>query len=208
METWNILDPQVITTYILAKMAAQKIILHIEPSYITSYNYAAAGTVDFLAAIIWYLNKRSRCYHLAKVTSLPHAISFAVMEPERVLNMLAEDTELTIGLQRISALWQRGKNELFMAQVAGYQRTIARMKSAEIFWIFGGKAFPYISPAVSPQEALTYLLYRYGRLEKSYPNVQFLDNQGLKESMERRPKMIDLQISILMDSDRTTLEIV
>lgn len=207
METWNILDSKVITSYTLAKMTAQKVILHIEPSFIRGYDYAAAGTVDFLAAIIWCLHKRSKSFKLLKAASLPHAISFAIGEPEKVLDILSEDKELTIGLQPIDALWQQGRNLAFLAQVRAYQGTIAKMKSPELFWIFGGKHFPCLAAGVTPQEALTFLLYRYQRLEKSYPQQQFPDNLPLQEDMNRRPFIVEMQTSIIMKSKQTALDI-
>ena len=112
------------------------VLKNLKKDWIQKQDFWADNAIAFLKAIIWFLKKNE-----PQICTLPHAVSLALSEYPKVLNVLAQDQECNGMIRSLITAHELEAESQVAGVVSSLQTPIDKLNTPEIFWVLSGNDF-------------------------------------------------------------------
>ena len=133
----NPISPKYLTKSAVAFELSQTLINNLLPETIKKREYFDREAQSILTGIIWYMRNNH-----PQFCTIPHIISlFAHISIDKILEMVASDSEAIGMISSIKQAVDRNANRLVASVMSTLQNALATLNNPEVFWILSGEDF-------------------------------------------------------------------
>ncbi len=134
----NPLDPELMYDITDAIESARSILLGLNRDWITKQgDFFVESPINFVTAIIWFLKK----YERGIFCTLPHVIELMQTDYEKLFPVLKTEPEIEVLINPFVSAYQNDAMEQLEGQIASAKIGMARLSSAQLYWVLSGNDF-------------------------------------------------------------------
>jgi len=134
----NPLDPELMYDITDAIESARSILLGLNRDWITKQgDFFVESPINFVTAIIWFLKK----YEKGIFCTLPHVIELMQTDYEKLFPVLKTEPEIEVLINPFISAYQNDAMEQLEGQIASAKIGMARLSSAQLYWVLSGDDF-------------------------------------------------------------------
>jgi hypothetical protein len=134
----NPLDPELMYDITDAIESARSILLGLNRDWITKQgDFFVESPINFVTAIIWFLKK----YEKGIFCTLPHVIELMQTDYEKLFPVLKTEPEIEVLINPFISAYQNDAMEQLEGQIASAKIGMARLSSAQLYWVLSGNDF-------------------------------------------------------------------
>ena len=137
----NPIDPDLITKTSDAIEAAQTVLFNLNKEWIEKMDFFAQSAISYFAACIYFL----KLYKNGKFCTLPHAISLASVQDEKVFKVLTNEKELDFFLAPFKDALEKKAYEQLAGQTASARIPLSQIATKQLFWVMGNNVYPHLN---------------------------------------------------------------
>lgn len=134
----NPIDPALITKTSDAIEAAQTVLFNLNKEWIEKMDFFAQSAISYFAACIYFL----KLYENGKFCTLPHAISLASVQDEKIFKVLSKEKELDFFLTPFKDALEKKAFEQLAGQTASARIPLSQIATKQLFWVMGNNVYP------------------------------------------------------------------
>ena len=133
----NPIDPSLILKTSDAIEAAQTVLFNLNKEWIEKMDFFAQSAISYFAACIYFL----KLYDNGKFCTLPHAISLASVQDEKIFKVLSNEKELDFFLTPFKDALEKKAFEQLAGQTASARIPLSQIATKQLFWVMGNNIY-------------------------------------------------------------------
>ena len=137
----NPISPDLIEKTSDALEASQTVLFNLNKSWIEKMDFFAQSAISYFAACIYFL----KLYKNGQFCTLPHAITLASVEDEKVFKVLSREKELDFFLTPFKDALKKEAFEQLSGQTASARIPLSQIATKQLFWVMGNNVYPELN---------------------------------------------------------------
>ena len=133
----NPIEPSLILKTSDAIEAAQTVLFNLNKEWIEKMDFFAQSAISYFAACIYFL----KLYDKGKFCTLPHAISLASVQDEKIFKVLSKEKELDFFLTPFKDALEKKAFEQLAGQTASARIPLSQIATKQLFWVMGNNIY-------------------------------------------------------------------